>query len=52
MVSLAGYGRNLEFGTKRMSPRPWLSTAVRIKSDEVAAIFKKALTESTKKATK
>jgi HK97 gp10 family phage protein len=46
------YGRNLEFGTKRMSPRPWLSTAVRIKSDEVAAIFKKALTESTKKATK
>lgn len=37
------YSAWLEFGTKDMRARPWLSTAVRIVSKEVAEIFAKAV---------
>lgn len=40
------YGAALEFGTKHMAKRPWLSAAVRIASKEVADIFKKAMRDA------
>lgn len=42
------YGAWLEFGTKNMEARPWLSTAVAMASKEVAKIFAAALRKSTK----
>jgi len=44
------YGAHLEFGTKDMAARPWLSTAVRMSSKEVGQIFKKAVREAVKDA--
>lgn len=40
------YGRALEFGTSKMDPRPWLSTAVLLVSKEVGNIFAKAFKKS------
>lgn len=42
------YGAALEFGTKNMEPRPWLSTAVLLVSKEVQDIFKKAFRKTVK----
>lgn len=42
------YGKALEFGTKYMDPRPWLSTAVRVVSKDIQKIFAKALKQSVK----
>jgi HK97 gp10 family phage protein len=42
------YGRDLEFGTKKMEARPWLSTAIRI----VAKGFKKEFSQVVKDAIK
>lgn len=38
----------LEFGTKRIAARPWLSRAVSITSKQIGEIFKKALKDSIK----
>lgn len=38
----------LEFGTKRIAARPWLSRAVAITSKHIGEIFKKALKDSIK----
>lgn len=46
------YGRDLEFGTKKMDARPWLSTAVLLVSKEVAKIFENAFKKSTKESEK
>jgi len=42
------YGAWLEFGTKDMAPRPWLSTALSMVSKKVADIFYKAAKEVIK----
>lgn len=56
---LSGYvGTNLkylaalEFGTERMAPRPWLSTAVAAVAKDVAAIFAKAMRAAIKGVSK
>lgn len=36
------YGAWLEFGTRAMEARPWLSEAVRLVSKDVAAVFERA----------
>lgn len=46
------YGKALEMGTKKMEPRPWLSTAVRQTKKEVSKIFTKYLKMATGKAGK
>lgn len=46
------YGAHLEFGTKNMAARPWLSTAVRETSKEVAKIFADAIRGNIKDADK
>lgn len=46
------YAAWLEFGTKNMAPRPWLSLAVDNVSKEVADIFSKAVDAAIKKGTK
>jgi len=38
----------LEFGTKNIKPRPWLSTAIALAAKEVNLIFAKALTRAAK----
>jgi HK97 gp10 family phage protein len=42
------YGAALEFGTKNMAPRPWLSTAVLLTSKKVQDIFQKAFKKAVK----
>ncbi len=37
------YGAYLEFGTLKMEPRPWLSTAVETVSEEIGEIFERNL---------
>lgn len=46
------YGAALEFGTRDMAARPWLSAAVRVASKEVADIFKKAVKKAIKESAK
>lgn len=46
------YGKALEMGTKKMEPRPWLSTAVRETKKEVSKIFTSYLKISAGKAGK
>lgn len=43
------YGKFLEFGTKVMAARPWLSTAVLVSTKEAMDIFAKAFKKSVKK---
>jgi HK97 gp10 family phage protein len=40
------YGRYLEFGTRRISARPWLSAAVTEASKEIGQIFKRNVREA------
>lgn len=42
------YGKFLEFGTKQMGPRPWLSTAIRNTSKDIAKIFESNLKKTKK----
>lgn len=42
----------LEFGTKDIAPRPWLSAAVKEVSKQVAEIFRRAIQKSVKDVTK
>lgn len=46
------YGAWLEFGTKNVEPRPWLSTAIRETAKQVADIFKRTVKASIKGVTK
>ncbi len=46
------YGAWLEFGTKIMAARPWLSAAVRETSKEIGRIFKRAVHEAIQEATR
>jgi hypothetical protein len=46
------YLRDLEFGTKNIAPRPWLSAAVKEASKEIAEIFRKAFKKSTEDSSK
>lgn len=46
------YGRDLEFGTKKMRARPWLSAAIKIVSKDIADIFKRALKGAVKESKK
>ena len=46
------YGKDLEFGTKKMRARPWLSTAIQIVSKDIADIFKRALKGAVKESKK
>ena len=46
------YGKYLEFGTKRVEPRPWLSFAVKEASKEIGKIFRDAVKNSRKEAEK
>lgn len=42
----------LEFGTKNVEARPWLSTAIKVASEQVADIFKNAFKKSVKEVSK
>jgi HK97 gp10 family phage protein len=46
------YGVHLEFGTKRMAPRPWLSAALKKTKKQVLKIFQTAFEKSKKDAVK
>lgn len=46
------YGKHLEFGTKTMAPRPWLSTAVKSVEGKLSRIFKKQFRNSVEKSGK
>lgn len=46
------YAAWLEFGTERVAPRPWLSTAVENTSKMVGKIFEKWMKKSLEKAVK
>jgi HK97 gp10 family phage protein len=46
------YGAWLEFGTKNVEPRPWLSSAIKETAKQVGDIFKKAIQASIKGVTK
>lgn len=46
------YGAWLEFGTKSMKARPWLSTAVSMTAKQVGEIFAKRIQEVIKGAGK
>lgn len=37
------YLKGLEFGTRHVAARPWLSTAIKIASKDIAKIFKEAM---------
>jgi hypothetical protein len=39
------YGKELEFGTSRTRPRPWLGPAVEENRPKILGFFKKAMTE-------
>lgn len=43
------YGAALEFGTRKMAPRPWLSRAVRVKAKEIGRIFRTQFLKSIRK---
>lgn len=42
------YGKDLEFGTKKMKARPWLSSAITEVSKQIADIFKRSMTNAIK----
>lgn len=44
------YGAALELGTKKMEPRPWLSTAFKMSKKEVTTIFTRYYKDAVKKA--
>lgn len=46
------YLADLEFGTSKIAPRPWLSRAITITAHSVAKIFADALKAATKKGKK
>jgi len=43
------YGAALELGTKKMAPRPWLSTAFKMSKKEVTKIFERYYKDAVKK---
>lgn len=46
------YAAWLEFGTEKMGPRPWLSTAVGNTADDIKDIYEAAVAKGVKESTK
>ena len=43
------YAKHLEFGTKKMAPRPFLSTAIALEKSNMKKIFQKNMKKATSK---